>query len=88
MRHRRHRDPKTGKFDGIEIQSVVSGSAAARHGAQEGDVIRSINGHPVTSVSEAITFVKNHEGEYSTWEVIVSNRGVERTVTYYSPSDD
>jgi hypothetical protein len=88
VRHRRHRDPKTGKFDGIEIQSVVSGSVAARHGAEEGDVIRSINGHPVTSVSEAITFVKNHEGEYSTWEVIVSNRGVERTVTYYSPSED
>ena len=88
VRHRRHRDPKTGKFDEVEIQSVVSGSVAARHGAQVGDVIRSINGLPVTSVSEAITFVKNHEGEYSTWEVIVSNRGVERTVTYYSPSDN
>jgi len=88
VRHRRHRDPKTGKFDGIEIQSVESGSVAARHGAEEGDVIKSINGHPVTSVSEAITFVKNHKGEYSTWEVIVSNRGVDRTVTYYSPSED
>jgi len=87
VRHRRHRDPQTGKFDGIEIQSVASGSIAARHGAAEGDVIRSINGHPVTSVSEAITFVKNHEDEYSVWEVIISNRGVERTVTYHSPSD-
>jgi len=87
VRHRRHRDPQTGKFDGIEIQSVNSGSLAARHGAGEGDVIRSINGHPVTSVSEAITFVKNHEEEYSVWDVIISNRGVDRTVTYYSPSD-
>lgn len=87
VRHRRHRDPQTGKFDGVEIQSVTSGSIAARHGASEGDVIRSINGHPVTSVSEAITFVKNHEDEYSVWDVIISNRGVERTVTYYSPSD-
>ena len=88
VRHRRHRDPKTGKFDGIEIQSVESGSVASRHGAEEGDVIKSINGHPVTSVSEAITFVKNHEGEYSTWDVVISNRGVERTVSYYSPSGD
>ena len=87
VRHRRHRDPKTGKFDGVEIQSVTPGSIAARHGAAEGDVIKSINGHPVTSVSEAITFAKNHEGEYSAWEVVISNRGVERTVTYYSPSD-
>jgi hypothetical protein len=87
VRHRRHRDPQTGKFDGIEIQSVTSGSIASRHGAAEGDVIRSINGHPVTSVSEAITFVKNHEEEYSVWEVIISNRGVERTVTYHSSSD-
>jgi len=87
VRHRRHRDPQTGKFDGIEIQSVTSGSIAARHGAAEGDVIKSINGHPVTSVSEAITFVKNHEDEYSMWEVVISNRGVDRTVTYYSPSD-
>lgn len=87
VRHRRHRDPQTGKFDGIEIQSVTSGSIAARHGAAEGDVIKSINGHPVTSVSEAITFVKNHQDEYSVWEVVISNRGVDRTVTYYSPSD-
>jgi len=87
VRHRRHRDPQTGKFDGIEIQSVTPGSIASRHGASEGDVIRSINGHPVTSVSEAITFAKNHEDEYSVWEVVISNRGVDRTVTYYSPSD-
>jgi len=87
VRHRRHRDPQTGKFDGIEIQSVAPGSIAARHGAAEGDVIRSINGHPVTSVSEAVTFVKNHEDEYSVWEIVISNRGVERTVTYHSPSD-
>ena len=87
VRHRRHRDPQTGKFDGIEIQSVAPGSIAARHGAAEGDVIRSINGHPVTSVSEAVTFVKNHQDEYSVWEIVISNRGAERTVTYHSPSD-
>ncbi|MCA8979685.1 MAG: PDZ domain-containing protein [Planctomycetes bacterium] len=85
VRHRRHRDPRTGKFDGIEIQSVQAGGVAARHGAKEGDIIKSINGHPVTSSSEAITFVKNNQESTSTWIVVVENKGRERTVTYESP---
>ena len=80
-----HRDPRTGKFDGIEIQSVQAGGIAARHGAKEGDIIKSINGHPVTSSSEAITFVKNNQESTSTWIVVVENKGRERTVTYESP---
>lgn len=86
VRHRRHRDPKTGKYDGIELQDVQSGGTVARHGGQAGDVIKSINGHTVTSVSEAITFVKNNKDKYSVWEVVVENKGQERTVIYESPS--
>lgn len=85
VRHRRHRDPRTGKFDGIEIQSVKVGGIAARHGAQEGDVVKSINGHPVTSTAEAITYVKNNQDTTTTWNVVVENKGRERTVTYESP---
>jgi hypothetical protein len=85
VRHRRHRDPRTGKFDGIEIQSVQSGGIAARHGAKEGDIIKSINGHAVTSSSEAITFVKNNQETTTTWNVVIENMGRERTVTYESP---
>lgn len=85
VRHRRHRDPRTGKFDGIEIQSVKSGGVAARHGAQEGDIVKSINGHPVTSTAEAITYVKNNQDSTTTWNVVVENKGRERTVTYESP---
>ncbi len=88
IRHRRHRNPKTGQYDGIEIQSVTAGSFASRHGAQAGDIIRSINGHPVTSVAEAVSFVREHEGEYTTWEVEVENQGKIRTVTYESPPDN
>lgn len=81
-----HRDPNTGKYDGVEIKSVAPGSMAESHGAQSGDVIKSINGHPVNSVQEAITFVKNNANNYSTWEVVIENKGKTRTVTYESPN--
>jgi len=81
----RHQDPRSGKYDGIEITSVAAGSAAAAHGAQEGDVIKSINGQPVTSVSEAIHYVKTHSDQTSIWEVVVESKGITKTVTYHSP---
>lgn len=79
----RHRDPQTGKFDGIEIKSVKSDSTAAKHGVQSGDVIKSINGHPVSSTSEAIQFIKTHKNDFDLWEVEISNRGQTRVQTYY-----
>jgi len=82
-----HYDARTGKRDGVEITRVQPNSVAARHGAQEGDIIKSINGHPVTSKQEAVKFVKNNQDRYTTWEVVVENLGRERTVTYESPSD-
>ena len=85
VRTRRHRDPQTGRYDGIEVTSVSPGSVAARHGAQSGDVIKSINGHPVTSQQEAINFVKNNGEMYEKWEIVVSNKGQERSITYLPP---
>jgi|688.fasta_scaffold00725_10 hypothetical protein len=82
----RYQDPKTGRYAGIQITSVTPGSIASQHGAQEGDVIKSINGHPVTSTQEAIHFVKSNANKYSTWEVVVENKGQSRTVTYHSPN--
>ncbi|MBM3989043.1 MAG: PDZ domain-containing protein [Planctomycetes bacterium] len=81
----RHRDPKTKRFDGIEIKQVKPGSIAARHGVEEGDVIKSINGQPVSSKEEAIVYVKNNKDKYDAWEVEIWNKGQTRTVTYYSP---
>lgn len=86
VRHERHKDPRTGKYDGIEIRSVTPGSIAERHGAQSGDVVKSINGQPVSSVSEAVQFVKNHKDEYTTWEVVVENKGRTRTMVFHSPT--
>jgi type II secretory pathway component PulC len=88
INYTRHRDPKTGKFDGIEIKSVKPGSVAANHGVQSGDVIKSINGHPVSSTSDAIQFVKTHKNDYDVWEVEVVNKGQTRIVTYYPPSNN
>jgi len=86
IRHRRHRHPKTGRFDGIEIQSVAPGSFASRHGAQAGDIIRSINKHAVSSVAEITSFVREHENEYTVWEVEIENQGKIRTMTYETDS--
>lgn len=85
LRWDRHHDPKTGKYDGIEIKSVTPGSIAEQHGAHEGDIIKSINGQPVTSVQEAINFAKMHANEYTTWEVVVESNGKLKTITYHSP---
>lgn len=81
-----HRD-ETGRRAGVKIDQVRAGSVAERHGAQEGDIIKSINGHPVSSQQEAIKFVKNNSDRYTTWEVVVENLGRERTVVYESPSE-
>lgn len=81
----RHRDPRTKRFDGVEVKHVKPGSIAARHGVEDGDVIKSINGHPVTSKEDAVVYVKNNKDNFDTWEVEIWNRGQTRTVTYYSP---
>jgi len=85
VRTKKHQDPVTGQYDGIEIRSVAEGSIATSHGVQPGDVIKSINGHPVSSVPQALQFVKSNQDQYDTWEVVVENKGQQRTVTYSEP---
>jgi hypothetical protein len=84
LQPRRHRDARTGRWDGIEITEVPPGSIGARHGAESGDVIKSINGHPVTSVPEAISFAKNNADKFDRWEIVIERRGKEITITYES----
>ena len=85
VRTARHQDPRSGKYDGIEVKSVTPGSFAERHGAQEGDVIKSINGHSVTSVQEAINYAKMNANQFSTWEVVVERNGKLQTFYFHSP---
>lgn len=86
LKSRQHTDPKTGRYDGVEITEVSPGSLLEQHGAQVGDIVKSINGHAVNSVAEAINFVKMNSSKYSTWEVVIENHGKTRTVTYDSPN--
>ncbi|MGD2018300.1 MAG: PDZ domain-containing protein [Planctomycetota bacterium] len=76
-----------GKRSGVELTEVRPGSIAARHGAQSGDVVISINGHPVNSQQEAISFAKNNSERYSVWEVEVLRLGRIETIVYHSPQD-
>jgi hypothetical protein len=85
LRHGQHRDPSTGRYDGIEIKEVKAGSMASKLGAQAGDVVKSVNGQPVNSVQEAINYAKTHDEQYDTWEVVIENLGKTRTVTYKEP---
>ena len=87
LRYRTYRNPKTGRRGGIELQDVRAGSVAERHGARSGDIIISVNDHAVTSVQEAVSFVKTNSERFSTWDVVVENMGRRRTVTYQSPNN-
>ncbi|MDA1265218.1 MAG: PDZ domain-containing protein [Planctomycetota bacterium] len=78
---------KDGVRAGIEIKSVKADSIAARHGAQAGDILISINGKKVTSEAEAVSYVKDNQDKYTAWEVKVLRFGKEETQMYYSPEN-
>ncbi|MEO6708835.1 MAG: PDZ domain-containing protein [Planctomycetota bacterium] len=81
----KHRDPTTGKYDGIALTSVPANSVAAAHGVQEGDVIKSINGQPVNTKQEAIAYVKQNKDKFDVWEVVIESKGKQKTITYKVP---
>ncbi|MEX1024260.1 MAG: PDZ domain-containing protein [Planctomycetota bacterium] len=82
--YKRYRDPRTGKVTGVQITDVKPGSIAARHGVSGGEIIKSINGHAVTSVSDAISYAKQNANTTSTWIIVYEKQGREFTTTYQS----
>ena len=80
-----HRDPRTGRKDGIQVLDVQPDSVAAQHGLSNGDVIKSINGHKVTSVSGAIKYVKANANTTPTWVAVLERQGRDVTIIYNSP---
>jgi hypothetical protein len=78
LRFDRHRGP-TGKYDGVEVKDVPEGAFAAKYGVKEGQVIKSINGHPITSVSEGIKFAKDNQDKYEVWYIVYDEQGKEKT---------
>ena len=83
-----HRNPTTGRADGIEITMVRAGSLPASHGMVEGEVLKSINEHQVTSKSDAINYVKKEADHTDTWVAVFERRGRLITRTYHSPAGE
>lgn len=90
VRTARWRNPGTGRYEGIEVKDVATGSKAAQFGIKAGDVIKSINGQPVTSTSDAITFVKKEAQEkvVEKWYVVVDSKGKEKTIVIDTPATE
>jgi hypothetical protein len=80
-----YRNPKTGATEGIKINRVAPNSIPAQAGLTEGEVLKSINGHKVTSVNDAIAFVKANANATDTWTAVFEKQGREITRTYHSP---
>ncbi|MSR61774.1 MAG: hypothetical protein EXS08_04935 [Planctomycetes bacterium] len=80
-----YKNPRTGASEGIKINSVRPDSIPAQAGLSEGEVLKSINGHKVTSVNDAIAFVKASADTTDTWTALFEKQGREFTRTYRSP---
>jgi len=86
LRFKQHHDPKNGKPDGVEIKDVPKGSFGAKYGAKAGQIIKSINGHAVTSVNEGISYAKQNADKYDLWVIVYEEQGKEKT-KYIDTSD-
>ncbi len=88
VRTGRYRDPNTNRYSGIIVHGISPGSIVNSHGLKTGDIIKSINGDPVTSTQEAISYVKTNADVTSHWVAIVERQGKDITLTYdYTPTN-
>jgi hypothetical protein len=85
--YRSYRNPRNGQLEGIELTRVKPDSIPARAGLSEGEVLISINGHPVTSVNDAIQYVKKEASNTSRWEAVFEKNGRRFTRVYESPEE-
>jgi len=87
VRYSTYKNPRTGASEGLKVNYVAPGSLPEQHGLTEGEVIKSINGHRVTSVNDAVAYVKANADSTDTWTVLFEKQGREFTRTYYSPNE-
>jgi hypothetical protein len=80
-----YKNPRTGATEGLKINKVTPNSIPAQAGLTEGEILKSINGHRVTSVNDAIAFVKANADSTDTWTAVFEKQGREFTRTYRSP---
>ena len=58
----------------LRVDTVPPGSLLAQHGLQDGDVLVSVNGQPMSTKSEVVDYVKSHKSTYL-FEVVVQRHG-------------
>lgn len=80
-----YRNPRTHAVEGLRVTYVRGGSVVADHGISEGEILKSINGVTVKSVSDAIAYVKQAADTTDTWVALFEKQGKEFTRTYKSP---
>jgi hypothetical protein len=85
LSYRTARDPRTGQVTGIQITRVAAGSIPANHGVSSGEIVKSINGYKVTSVSDAVSYVKKESATTNEWTVVFEKQGKDITRVYRSP---
>jgi len=75
-------NPTTGAREGILINRIPRGSAASKFGIYPDDVIKRVNGRPVTSKSQAINIVKdeidNKKRRYIEVEILRNGRTIKK----------
>ncbi|MBI1853702.1 MAG: PDZ domain-containing protein [Planctomycetes bacterium] len=76
---------KTHKNDGMKIDHIQSDSLLAQRGLQEGDLIKRINGTPVSSKTELINYVKDNQDRLQSVRVDIERKGKPMTLTYQIP---
>ncbi len=76
------KDPATGRPDGVRITSIQKGSIAQARGLLLGDKIKSINGTPVNSRQDAVSYVKGPGKGLSRYLVVIERKGKIITLTY------
>lgn len=76
---------KDGKTDGLELTEIDPTSIVAKRGFEARDVVKSINGEPVTDMAKLPALFRKHR-DAGELVVVYERRGVERTTTYKIPT--
>lgn len=76
----------SGDPTGAVIESIASGSPAAKAGLSEGDTITSFAGHPVNSPNGLVTVIQSEKPGASVSLVYLSTSGVRHTATAHLTS--
>lgn len=76
-----HYNPKTGKADGVEIRGADKGTLVHKRGFRKSDVIKAVNGVPVTGPQSIESLTKKFRNSRKV-TITFERRGVTKTVTY------